>query len=68
MSPKIDMNTELMKLMRLSVMKFSPCFQLALIHLIKKIFIERLNDKTTEDSFKKTLKTLGKNGIHLLFL
>ena len=68
LSPKIDMNVELIKLMRLLLLKFSPCFQLSLILSIKRIFIERLNDRTTVDSFRKTLKGLSNHKIHLIFL
>lgn len=68
MNHKLDMNVELIKLMRLLLLKFSPCFQLSLIHLIKKIIIERINVKATASSFRNTLTTLlSSNKVHLLF-
>ncbi len=42
-NPKIDLNFELFKVLRLLTLKFSPCFQLSLLGMIKKIINDKLN-------------------------
>jgi hypothetical protein len=65
---KIDLTVELPKIIRLLCLKFSPCFQLALLMMLRKVVTDKLSDKLGEEHGKKALKTLVERKVHLLFL
>jgi hypothetical protein len=45
---KIDLTVELPKIIRLLCLKFSPCFQLALLTMLRKVLMDKLSDKLVE--------------------
>jgi len=49
-------------------LKFSPCFILDLIALIKKVISQKLNEKISESQTKKILKYFQDKKIYYIFL
>ena len=64
----INFGEECYKLCRLLTLKFSPCFILDLISLIKKIISQKLNEKISESQTKKILKYFQDKKIYYIFL
>jgi hypothetical protein len=49
-------------------LKFSPCFILDLINLIKKILSQKLNEKLSENQVKKILKYFNEKKVYQIFI
>ena len=65
---KIDLTLELPKLARMLCLKFSPCFQLSLLCMLRKVLMDKLGDKLGEEQGRKTLKALAEKKVYLIFL
>ena len=55
-NPKIAYAEEVYKLFRVLTLKLSPCLILDMITLLKKVVLQKINEKLSEDQASKILK------------
>ena len=49
-------------------LKFSPCFTLSFMNLIRRVLTEKINEKLNANQAKKTIEYLMNRKIYLIFL